>query len=734
MLPLIAAWDMLLVPALGLSQPFDTPMVALWSAHLAAAALLVVAVMQRIPLDLAVVAHIALVPLSWWVTRDETGAMALATVWTWDFGLIMTGLVLRPRRAMIVVPVAAALAVVAIVRAHPDWSATIVVGTIGVAIALLIATHLAMRALRSFASGVEAGAAEDEATRRAVGAARTASIEAAAVARTLHDTVINTLAAIARAGGTLDRRAVRDVCARDAAAAEAMLSGRPVDPDGRRQMPASIPGFTVAVVRSGLTDTEIERAAAMVPDHRWRALTAAVGEALLNAAKHAGQADVTLDVFAEERDLVVVVADDGRGFDGAIIPGRGLAESVVARASEAEIGVAIDASPGAGTRIRFRCPLDPAVAARPADTGHEGLERVVHAVLRRSGWLWCTAVVAVSGVMELVDVPGRLTADYGGLALVAALAFAAYLSTGSTRRRAGDVVAVLCVPAASAAFLFGYAGVDFGHGAVSTWKPLVPTVPLVVLLLGERPTRRFFVALGLLGTTVSVTTLVVARAGDAEAGAVVVAGLVPIGAAVAFFAFTRGLLSIGERAAAGEQRAAADRLELATRAAVARVRDRWQAAGLRASLDLLTRLAAGRADPEHRDVRVQCGLEEAFLRQLILLSPATVNIGVWFARALREARARGVGLAIHSGDVDVPDVAAANELGELVLHAVATARAASNLIVTLLGSDDQLRMLIVGPSNLVNERLAAGRTPAGWHTTTSKFGEQGLIELTASRR
>ena len=88
-----------------------------------------------------------------------------------------------------------------------------------------------------------------------------------------------------------------------------------------------------------------------------RALVLAAREAMTNAAKHSGAAEV--DVFAEtsEDRAVVFVRDRGSGFDAAApSPGRGIGESIVARLERVGGAATIASTPGSGTEVELSVP------------------------------------------------------------------------------------------------------------------------------------------------------------------------------------------------------------------------------------------------------------------------------------------------------------------------------------------------------------------------------------------
>jgi len=84
-----------------------------------------------------------------------------------------------------------------------------------------------------------------------------------------------------------------------------------------------------------------------------------VQEALTNVVAHAGAALIRVGVMYGADEVVVVIEDDGRGFDPADVAvrrtGLGLT-GIVARARQLGADLQIESTPGWGTRIRVRIP------------------------------------------------------------------------------------------------------------------------------------------------------------------------------------------------------------------------------------------------------------------------------------------------------------------------------------------------------------------------------------------
>jgi signal transduction histidine kinase len=182
-------------------------------------------------------------------------------------------------------------------------------------------------------------------------AARVRAEERAEVATHLHDSVLQTLTLIQKRTG--DPAAV----ARLARHAERELRGWLYGPDA--DAPADLAGALRAAAaevedRFGVS-VELVTVGTCPLDERARGVAAAAGEALVNAAKHAGVAKVSLYAEVTGSRLLVAVRDRGRGFDPATT-GRdrhGLAESIVGRMQRLGGTATIHAAPGSGTEVEL---------------------------------------------------------------------------------------------------------------------------------------------------------------------------------------------------------------------------------------------------------------------------------------------------------------------------------------------------------------------------------------------
>lgn len=105
-------------------------------------------------------------------------------------------------------------------------------------------------------------------------------------------------------------------------------------------------------------DVEADIPSSALPLHVRRNLFLAVKEALNNAAKHSGADELFLRIYRRTPNLVVEVADNGRGFDAthATGEGNGLA-NMWQRMSQIEGTCQVLSEPGAGCNVVFSVPM-----------------------------------------------------------------------------------------------------------------------------------------------------------------------------------------------------------------------------------------------------------------------------------------------------------------------------------------------------------------------------------------
>jgi signal transduction histidine kinase len=109
-------------------------------------------------------------------------------------------------------------------------------------------------------------------------------------------------------------------------------------------------GFDPVVRFDGPIDTGVDD---VVAEH----LIAVVREGLSNVARHAHATTAEVRVTARDGSLTVAIEDDGRGLDGPVAGGRGLA-NMRSRADQLGGSVVVEPAPdGTGTRLTWTVPL-----------------------------------------------------------------------------------------------------------------------------------------------------------------------------------------------------------------------------------------------------------------------------------------------------------------------------------------------------------------------------------------
>lgn len=181
--------------------------------------------------------------------------------------------------------------------------------------------------------------------------------ERADMAAHLHDSVLQTLALIQR---TDDPRRVATLARVQERELRRWLydsSGA----DGQKVLTRALRKEADRVENTYDVPVEVVTVGDVPVDDRVRAMVAAAGEALTNAARHSGASQISVYSEVTEGSADVWVSDLGRGFDTSrVAPDRrGIAESIVSR-MENHGGTAVVASvPGEGTEVHLRLTGEP---------------------------------------------------------------------------------------------------------------------------------------------------------------------------------------------------------------------------------------------------------------------------------------------------------------------------------------------------------------------------------------
>ncbi|GAA2087139.1 PspC domain-containing protein [Aeromicrobium tamlense] len=189
---------------------------------------------------------------------------------------------------------------------------------------------------------------------------RIRSQERADVAAHLHDSVLQTLALLQKNAddpatvATLARRQEREL--RD------WLYGRQ---DDTATFATALRDLAAEVEANHRVPVEVVTVGDAAPDDGLRALLAATGEAVVNAAKHSGASRV--DVYAERvangsgDRMEVFVRDRGTGFDPDAVPADrlGVKNSIIGRAERHGGTARVRSTPEDGTEVALTMPVSP---------------------------------------------------------------------------------------------------------------------------------------------------------------------------------------------------------------------------------------------------------------------------------------------------------------------------------------------------------------------------------------
>jgi signal transduction histidine kinase len=191
--------------------------------------------------------------------------------------------------------------------------------------------------------------------------------------RLLHDTVLNTLTAVARtgpAGGVAGR------CRQDLGLLQQALR-EPADLPSHGGLPWHDLLARLGEVAGGMRGRglavhfEPGEATAPVPVAVAEAITHATREALANVAAHAGTSEAWVTVGAGPTGLQVTIQDAGCGFDpGQVGPARfGVRRSIGERVADCGGTAVVRSAPGAGTVVSLHWPAAPAAPLAAAAAG-----------------------------------------------------------------------------------------------------------------------------------------------------------------------------------------------------------------------------------------------------------------------------------------------------------------------------------------------------------------------------
>ena len=502
-------------------------------------------------------------------------------------------------------------------------------------------------------------------------------------ARRLHESVLNTLTAIARGLLPVDPALVRDQCQRAVTVLSTLADVSAETRNDEGLLSAIAP--MVEGLRSRGVDVDIVRFDGERPPLEVsHAFAAATREALENVLRHADASRVTLDAIGDGRTWRLVVTDDGVGIDPSTAgDGFGI-PNVIRREMEAVGGQArIDSAPGRGTTVTLTwSPTRAAVASssRWLDAGRTAM--AVAVLVSFHVFSLASLLVSLDDYEQPLWAVGAYALSLASLVLI--------VSTGRRGVLAPWVVVVVGLVAPAILVLQNVAApletadgwADWGSEAI---------VSLLFAITGLGPWWAGIVAL--------VSWLV--AQGDA------LAELLRPGTAVivAAMLFARSLRA-NERAVATAEAEASLTMARgrAERETVQHLAARYQALSRSTATSLLQGIADGDIDPTDPRVQVDCAVEERFIRSIMRLDPES---GVLHAMTMRLA------LAAYGArrrlTVDLGDVVDFSSRGASALLQVEHSATAA---LDLLAPDEPVRLTVRQEGETVVMRIV-GQLDAG---------------------
>jgi signal transduction histidine kinase len=175
--------------------------------------------------------------------------------------------------------------------------------------------------------------------------------------RQLHDTVLSTLTMVAAGAFAGPSTALTAQAGRDLRVLRE-LADAPAVHGGLAPLTDLGPLLRQAAASADDMAVRLKLGAVSLPSTVAEQLAACVGEALRNAARHAGTGEAEVIVTGGAGWAVVKITDRGRGFDPAATPPsrRGIRESITGRMMAVGGRAVIASRPGAGTTVTVSWP------------------------------------------------------------------------------------------------------------------------------------------------------------------------------------------------------------------------------------------------------------------------------------------------------------------------------------------------------------------------------------------
>jgi hypothetical protein len=565
------------------------------------------------------------------------------------------------------------------------------------------------------------------------------------VQRVLHDTVMNTLGAVARFDAD-DRASVAERCAADLVILRRAEWAAVEDP--------SVVLDSVAR-RAHLLGVDLDVSAPdpgpALPVGVAAAVEGAAWESLNNISKHVRDRRAFLDWSWDGRSGHLRLTDAGPGVDGLSWT-RGGEESIVRRCAEAGVTARIRSASGSGTVVDLvwgggRVPPGEGSSGGPTVQAPRPREQLFAETLTRV----CMVVVSV-GLVATLALPGtipRWSSLVGALGVAGLGAYSWVVQRGRAPWRVPPVV----YPTLALLGTWSTGVGQEGCARVGSWwwGSLVGIVVCVAAILmdGRRPVA-LAAALGFLAGNALVAWGLGPGASACHPD-VVVDSLVGLAGLAGLWAFRRHLSQAWALAAHQQQVLVQERARAAAAAEAVRARQAMLGFARSVAEPVMVGLAEGDLDPGDAATRARAAHAEGVLRALTAVPVADPGgAGQVLTGLVLDAHRRGLELALHlNADLDqAPELVLAG--AGMLARALALCPSGSAVTITVLQSGGALQGLLLidprqggppGPASLGvpedgpseqhggpghGSGLADGLVAAGW--TVTVVGDEILAE------
>ncbi len=621
-----------------------------------------------------------------WSFGSRPGGAASWLWWTLGGAIVASGVAAG---AAFAVGYAVVLAIVyAALRTLPSFGGSVVEIAVSDGLYLVVAgLPIAFTALGMIRSGAAADDLAAQVARQGLDEElnRALEEERSRLDRLIHDDVLTTLIAAAHAEDVPTVAAAREL----AVATLAKVDELPVD---------STSGLLPWDVLIRLADETVRRVSPIVefvadpgpstlnlPSAQAEGLLAALREAVRNAVRHSGAS--VIQVSGERSagpgnaELVFTVADNGCGFvPEAVDPSRlGIRLSIRERVEGLGGSVTIESAPGLGSMVSLSVFAARAVEPVKEELSGEVTLPAEFPTTQLIALAWVAATVQLGqGIFYVRGLPLALPSVLGIVSVGAAIAI--LLHGGRALRLSAKNTAIVAALTIAAAALQALALPQSVWPGYAFWMPFLLQLIIVILVLRQRG----WVALGVfVGSSTPLLIWAVQTTYVSMAVGTVLTG--PGSFAITAWFVNRALLRISRRQALLRQQEAAA-VRQAARRHVGLVQRALWIDDLRSNASALLQLIASADPPLGAEIRAECLLLEATLRESLLARNLMTEE---LAELTERARRRGVSITFVDSRTS-PTTPAVNRALLAEIRAALASQSVSRVVVRVAPErDDQ---------------------------------------------